>query len=424
MDKKKFRLPPIGLRIIKSAAAVFMCYIVDLLRAGNGIVFYSQLSALWCMQDYTVETRQNAIQRTIGTIIGAIYGLIVLIIFDRLPIAEDIVPVVKAVIIALFIVPIIYTTVVLNKKNASYFSCVVFLSIVVNHANDIDPYIFVINRVLDTMIGIVVGVSFNLFRFRRNKNLDTLFISGLDDTLINENNNMSAYSRVELNRMIDEGLNFTISTIRTPASLIEPLSGIRLKLPVIVMDGAALYNIQEKRFEKVYVISNDTAASMREFLINSGISFFTNIVIDDTILIYYGDSDNEIYNRIVTKLRKSPYRNYIKRPAPESETVVYYMAIEKKEKIPGILRELKTAGFEEKLKITVTDSNEYKGYSYLKIYNHNASKQNMIDYLLETTEINTVATFGTVPGKYTHLITPGDSNAVVRTIKHAFERYI
>ena len=422
MDKKKFRLPPIGLRIIKSAAAVFMCYIVDLLRAGNGIVFYSQLSALWCMQDYTVETRQNAIQRTIGTIIGAIYGLIVLIIFDRLPITEDIVPVVKAVIIALFIVPIIYTTVVLNKKNASYFSCVVFLSIVVNHANDIDPYIFVINRVLDTMIGIVVGVSFNLFRFRRNKNLDTLFISGLDDTLINENNNMSAYSRVELNRMIDEGLNFTISTIRTPASLIEPLSGIRLKLPVIVMDGAALYNIQEKRFEKVYVISNDTAASMREFLINSGISFFTNIVIDDTILIYYGDSDNEIYNRIVTKLRKSPYRNYIKRPAPESETVVYYMAIEKKEKIPGILRELKTAGFEEKLKITVTDSNEYKGYSYLKIYNHNASKQNMIDYLLETTEINTVATFGTVPGKYTHLITPGDSNAVVRTIKHAFER--
>ena len=422
MDKKKFRLPPIGLRIIKSAAAVFMCYIVDLLRAGNGIVFYSQLSALWCMQDYTVETRQNAIQRTIGTIIGAIYGLIVLIIFDRLPIAEDIVPVVKAVIIALFIVPIIYTTVVLNKKNASYFSCVVFLSIVVNHANDIDPYIFVINRVLDTMIGIVVGVSFNLFRFRRNKNLDTLFISGLDDTLINENNNMSAYSRVELNRMIDEGLNFTISTIRTPASLIEPLSGIRLKLPVIVMDGAALYNIQEKRFEKVYVISNDTAASMREFLINSGISFFTNIVIDDTILIYYGDSDNEMYNRIVAKLRKSPYRNYIKRPAPESETVVYYMAIEKKEKIPGILRELKTAGFEEKLKITVTDSNEYKGYSYLKIYNHNASKQNMIDYLLETTEINTVATFGTVPGKYTHLITPGDSNAVVRTIKHAFER--
>ncbi len=422
MDKKKFRLPPIGLRIIKSAAAVFMCYIVDLLRAGNGIVFYSQLSALWCMQDYTVETRQNAIQRTIGTIIGAIYGLIVLIIFDRLPIAEDIVPVVKAVIIALFIVPIIYTTVVLNKKNASYFSCVVFLSIVVNHANDIDPYIFVINRVLDTMIGIVVGVSFNLFRFRRKKNLDTLFISGLDDTLVNENNNMSAYSRVELNRMIDEGLNFTISTIRTPASLIEPLSGIRLKLPVIVMDGAALYNIQEKRFEKVYVISNDTAASMREFLINSGISFFTNIVIDDTILIYYGDSDNEIYNRIVTKLRKSPYRNYIKRPAPESETVVYYMAIEKKEKIPGILRELKTAGFEEKLKITVTDSNEYKGYSYIKIYNHNASKQNMIDYLLETTEINTVATFGTVPGKYTHLITPGDSNAVVRTIKHAFER--
>ena len=69
------RFPKIGFRIIKSAIAVALCFVVDYFRNGAGIVFYSQLSALWCMQVYRTNTKKNAIQRTIGTTIGAIYLL-------------------------------------------------------------------------------------------------------------------------------------------------------------------------------------------------------------------------------------------------------------------------------------------------------------------------------------------------------------
>ena len=75
-------LPPIGMRIIKSAIAVALCYVIQLFRGDSGIVFYSQLSALWCMQSYISTTRKNAIQRTIGTILGALLGLIVLLIVN------------------------------------------------------------------------------------------------------------------------------------------------------------------------------------------------------------------------------------------------------------------------------------------------------------------------------------------------------
>ena len=87
-----------------------------------------------------------------------------------------------------------------------------------------------------------------------------------------------------------------------------------------------------------------------------------------------------------------------------------------------MLSSFKAAGFDRLLKITVSDSSEYEGYTYLKIYNRNASKKNMIDYLLQMTDVKSVSTFGTIPGQYTHLITPGDSNTVVRMIKHDFER--
>ena len=66
--------------------------------------------------------------------------------------------------ISILLIPVIYTTVLINKKKSTYFSCVVFLSIVVNHLSDKNPYFFVFNRVLDTMIGIVIALVINTIK--------------------------------------------------------------------------------------------------------------------------------------------------------------------------------------------------------------------------------------------------------------------
>ena len=77
-------LPPIGQRIIKSAAAVALCMIVYYFRTklpiGNGIPFYSALAALWCMQPYPDTTKNNAWQRSFGTLTGAAYGLVFILL--------------------------------------------------------------------------------------------------------------------------------------------------------------------------------------------------------------------------------------------------------------------------------------------------------------------------------------------------------
>lgn len=179
-------------------------------------------------------------------------------------------------LVSFAIILVLYTTVLIRKKKASYFSCVVFLSIVVNHITDDNPYLFVFNRGLDTMIGIALGVIVNCFQLPRSKNKDLLFLSGLDDTLLAPNGTMSDYSRVELNRLIEDGAQFSISTIRTPASLMEPLRGINLKLPVIVMDGAALFDVSQKRYEYAYVISPENGVAIRNYFYSLGIPFFAS----------------------------------------------------------------------------------------------------------------------------------------------------
>lgn len=418
----KYEIPRIGLRIIKSALAVFLCYLVDIVRNGEGIVFYSQLAALWCMQDYVSETKSKAKQRTAGTFIGAFWGLLVIIIYRYICNFFTKPPtIIYGLMVSVAIILVLYSTVILKKKQASYFSCVVLLSIVVIHIEDSNPFIFVFNRVLDTMIGIGVGVAVNCFSIKKNRNKDILFLSGLDDTLLAENGEMSDYSRVELNRLIEDGAHISISTIRTPASLMSPLSGIRLKLPVIVMDGAALFNIAEKRYEYVYVISPEKSNMIKNWLDEREISYFTNIIIDDVLMIYYQKTDNGPYNELISKLRSSPYRNYINREVPTNESVVYYLVIDKSEKIEELYNAIMMQDWIEQFKIVISPSTEISGCSLLKIYNRNACKENMTEYLSKMIGIDTIVTFGTIPGKYDYCIDSGDFNKVVKLIKQRYE---
>ena len=150
---------------------------------------------------------------------------------------------------------------------------------------------------------------------------------------------------------------------------------------------------------------------------------FINVVVDDLLMIYYEETSLEIYNTIVNSLRSSPYRNYIKRTLPKEADVVYFMLIDDKERMQGIYDALMKEDFVRDLKVLFYDSTDYPGKAYIKIYNYNASKEHMLEYLKRRLEINQTVTFGTIPNRYDYTIMPGDSNNLIRQIKNRFEPY-
>lgn len=415
------RLPPIGMRIIKSAAAIAVCYLVSFIRGDSGIVFYSQLAALWCMQSYISDSRKNAAQRFLGTTIGAVYGLAFLLVERKTGVFDGGGDAVGALAVSCMIIVILYTTVLIKKKEASYFSCVVFLSIVVGHAADSNPYLFVWNRFLDTVIGILIGIGVNSFSLPREKKTDVLFISELDDALLYGQERLSDYSRIELNRMLDEGAMFTVSTMRTPAALIEALKDIRLKLPVIAMDGAVLYDIREHVYLRAYVISNAMSQELLKLIHARGLCCFVNVVIDDLLVIFYRETEDPVHNQLIAAMRRSPYRNYVKSEELTTEDVIYFMLLYPKQVIEDFYAELAADGYTAKLKVLKYDSEDYPGYSYIKIFNKNAGKENMIRYLKEMQGLQKAVTFGSETGRYDVEIAPGDANQAVRALKKHFE---
>lgn len=421
---KKFKFPPIGQRIVRSTIAVALCFVIYYLRGKQGIPFYTALAVLQCIQPYTTSTKKMAKNRTTGTLVGAFWGFIVIMISLAFhggmghTLEESFL---RYMLISLFTGVVLYSTVVLDVKQSSYFSCVVFLSITVMHMGDESPLLFVFNRVLDTEIGILLAMMINSIHLPRTKNNDILFVSGIDDTILDSHSALTPYSKVELNRLIDEGAKFTVSTIRTPASVREGLEGIHLKLPMVVMDGAVLYDMNENQYLMKYEMSGAQASRIAYFLDDFGIEYYTNTVVDNLLVIYYRELSNDASRDVYEMRRKSPYRNYVRSEIPVCEHVLYYYIIDKKDTILRLYRSLLEQEWIEEYRIVYQDSRRYNGYAHIKIYQKDATRENMVQNLKALLNLEKVVTFGSVEGKYDVLIDDADHNIMVKELKRLYE---
>ena len=424
IQQTSFKLPIPGQRIVRSTIAVALCFVIYYLRGKRGIPFYSALAVLQCMQPYHTSMKEMAKKRTTGTFVGAFWGLAVILILLALNgnrpggIEESFT---KYMLISLFTGIVLYSTVVLDCKKSSYFSCVVFLSITVMHITDESPILFVMNRVLDTLIGIGLAIIVNSAHLPRRKHNEILFVSGIDDTILNSGSRLTPYNKVELNRLIENGANFTISTIRTPASVREALEGVNLKLPIIAMDGAVLYDMEENSFLMKYQMSDSQADKMSTFLDDMGITYFTNTVVDDLLVIYYQNLENEAEQGIYERYRKSPYRNYVKVEHPICSNVVYFLVIEKKEKTEQLYQQLMEQEWVSDFRIVLADSMNYPGYAHIKIYHKQATREHMLQNLEALLDIEKTVTFGSIEGKYDVFIANSDRNIMVKELKKRYE---
>ena len=418
--KKLSSLPHIGMRIIKSAIAVFLCFVVYFIRGKQGIVFYSCLSVLWCIQSDMGSTFKKALQRTIGTVIGGIYGLIVILINIYLLAGSPAPDIFKYLLISVMIIPTIYTTVVLKKPDASYFSCVVFLSIVVLHLDE-NPYLFVFNRVCDTMIGIVIGMIVNSVHLPRRRKDSILFVSGVDDVLLDKTETIPPYTRVKLNGLIKNGIHFTLSTERTPASLIPLVSSLNLNMPVIAMNGAVLYDLKENRYIKTNDMTYGQAAEVIEFIRQRGFNCFINSVLEDMLVIHHQELKNEAEKDIYKRMHTSPYRNYLNMEFPKDIPCIYIMVVDETPKTEELVRQLSLQEFSSGLRIIHYPSTTYKGYSYIKIYDKTATRENMLEYLCKSVECDEVITFGTAEGVYDYIVEKNEPDKTAKLIGRLYE---
>lgn len=422
LQKQIKELPPIGQRIIKSAVAVLIVYFIYYLRGYQGIPFYSAIGAIQCIQPYKESSKKVMWNRIFGTFNGAFFGLITILI-DMYYIQQSN-QLQYFLLVSFMIIPLMYVSVASEHAEVTYFCSVVFLSITITHIGDEDPILFVLNRIVDTFIGIAVATIVNNFHLPKIKDTETLFVTGLDETLLTKERKMTPYSLVELNRMIENGLKFTISTESTLATLIEQNRGVHLKLPVIVFNGAVLYDIDKQKLLSIHTIEEETVSEVQQLIHKENICCFTSAFVQETMFIYYDEFHTEMERTLYEMLRLSPYRNYQKGSMLEGSKPFYMMAFGELEKISVLFHKIKNSEYGNSLRMVRMKSKLYPGYVYLKLYHISCSKKEMLRELQHQLEIEKVITIGTIPSQYDVVLPEENENQTVKCLKKMFARNV
>lgn len=151
------KLPKVGKRNIKTGLAVFIClFLLPLI--GFKQPFYACIASVLSMQDTPENSFEYGKNRLKSTILGGICS-ICFIFINQLIYNFGF----TIIITPLGIMTTIYLCNLVGWKEASGTACVVFCSILINHADDM--YIFALNRMLETFLGVLIAVLVNKYFF-------------------------------------------------------------------------------------------------------------------------------------------------------------------------------------------------------------------------------------------------------------------
>lgn len=223
-----------------------------------------------------------------------------------------------------------------------------------------------------------------------------LFVSDLDGTLLNKDQIISDYSKRELNKLINTGVNFAIATARSPATVSEILEGINIKTPVVLMNGVMIFDVENKKYIDVKEIDKASVKEVIKILEEYNKTFFLYGIKDDYLWVYHKDFtydfEKEYYEERCNKPLKSFKKVESYLDVLEDNQIVNFVFFENDE---AIAREL----FGKIMNVQGVTGNCYKdiyndGAFFLDIYNKDASKANGIKFLADYIEHSKVITFG------------------------------
>ncbi|MDE5864510.1 MAG: HAD family hydrolase, partial [Lachnospiraceae bacterium] len=123
-----------------------------------------------------------------------------------------------------------------------------------------------------------------------------LYVSDLDGTLLNSKAEISDTTADVINRAIDQGLDFTISTARTPTTTLKIIEPLKLKLPITMMNGVLVYDIASRKYLKKAVLDEMVVMVLLGMIKLKGLSCFLYALEDNSFCSYYDSVDSKSLN--------------------------------------------------------------------------------------------------------------------------------
>lgn len=141
--------------------------------------------------------------------------------------------------------------------------------------------------------------------------MSTLYVSDLDGTLLNAESKVSDESAALINSAIADGALFSVATARTPATVSRLLKDVHINVPLIVMTGAAIWDMARNRYLHVEFHDEDIARRLLETYRRHSLSTFVYTLGEDNIIhIYHTGPMSDLEWKFVDERKDSPFKEF------------------------------------------------------------------------------------------------------------------
>lgn len=146
----------VGMRIIKTVIAVFLCGLLAFLRDTSAL--YSMFAALFCIQKSAGKTIESSINRVLGTLVGGVVGVLTVYAMDTLNILH--IDLLRYLLLSLLLIPIIEFSLLIKKPDIAGMACMVVMCLVVDPGDK--PAVYSIERLFETFVGVVLACGIDV----------------------------------------------------------------------------------------------------------------------------------------------------------------------------------------------------------------------------------------------------------------------
>ena len=380
MLHKRF-FPPLGMRIVKTGIAVFICLIIflllDIFFGYDENVGASIIAAIICMQPFVEDSRSFARDRILGTVLGAMWSLIFLLLMRYVPII-NLGMLAVYIVMALFVIMALYSTVLIKKTSVASLVTITMMCAINSYPDVSAPLTQTLTNLAATIIGTTVAIFVNIAHMPRQKHPEYLFFVRTMDIVPDRYAQVPSSVHIALDQLYKDGAKICLISRWAPAFIISQMGLLNVNAPMIIMDGAGLYDVCENHYLDVIDIPKANVARLRSILAGFGASFNIYAVNEHTTLIYHVGETNEAERREFEAMRRSLYRNYMDGSYHDDDFIAFVRVIDEAAKIEELayrLRGVLPSGMfrmEERVEARFP---EYKG---LYFYNPKANAAEMM----------------------------------------------
>lgn len=377
-------LPRIGQRIVKTAVAVFLCLLYYFIRGyrGQNMPAEAAITVIICMQPYVRDTRNFAISRFAGTLIGTFWGLIFLVTVTFFPVIGQYLLLSYALMAAGTLLSL-YSAVLMRRSDASGLAAIVFICIVIAYPDIEEPLKSCGDRIFGVVLGTAISIAVNVFRLPRWKNRKLVFFVRVKDLVPDRFSQVAPAVLFRLNALSADGARICLMSEHAPAFFTMQLSAARLELPMIVMDGAAIYDARSNTYIcSENILPTDSVWLMKELDLLE-ISHFIYTIHKGKVFIFHQGALSDAEKTVYDRMRRSPYRSYLEGAEYEPEEIVYIKIIGDMEMLSKLRTSLIPGLREHGMRCAVRPQTEDNNIFGLYIYSENAGQKHAEIRLME-----------------------------------------